>query len=248
MKRFAFLLCFLLPALVYAVDPPKLPTEVKVAPGRLAAINIEWDGDSVQWTQPAELDVFREYTPDPKVVRLRVIGYKAGRYEFFAVTAKAEDGVAKLSEFAKCVVVVGSPPDPGPDPDPDPDPIPIPVDEFERGIFSAWKEENPNAAKIERIKFLADIYSEAATLAENSQDLKTVYQLYQTGVLGAVQNNFKPIADPAAEFVTIRKLIGSELNAKLSTKINEPLDPNRALCAREFRRVAAVLNRLEKVK
>lgn len=240
MKRIAFITWLCFAALAYAVDPPKVPTEVKAQPG---LITVRHDNPNVVECEVMTpgLSLIDPGILNPDFKGLAFIAMKPGRFRVFCWTAAGD----VPSKGAWMTVIVG---DPGPDPDPDPDDPLIPIDEFERGLFSAWKEEPPTPAKVERIRFLSDIYREAATLAENSQELKTVYQLYQTGVLGAVQNNFKPIADPAAEFVVIRKLIGSELNSKLSTKINEPLDPNRAICAKEFRRVANALNRLEGVR
>jgi virulence-associated protein VagC len=103
--------CVLLLAAVCAAlgGPPaaaqsvRLPAELKVAPGRLAALTVEWEGEDVRWDVPADLDVFREYDPDPRKVRLRVIGYSPGAYRIVAVAAKA----GKLSDFAACVVRVG---------------------------------------------------------------------------------------------------------------------------------------------
>lgn len=105
-----------------------LPAEVKVPVGRLAAVPIAFDGDDVRWDVPPELDCFREYDPDPKKIRLRLLGYQPGKFRLLAVSAKG----GKLSEFAACVVIVGDPlpvvtPNPKPTPKPDPkQPAPIP--------------------------------------------------------------------------------------------------------------------------
>jgi hypothetical protein len=99
-----------------AAQSVKLPDAVTVAPGRLAAVAVEYDGDDVRWRVSSDLDVFREYDPDPRKIRLRVIGYAPGRYELSAVACKG----GKLSDFAACVITVGSPAPPPPPPPPTP--------------------------------------------------------------------------------------------------------------------------------
>lgn len=115
MKR--YLLCLLLccPAWCYG-QTVKMPAEVKIGVGRMASVTVEHDGEEVRWTQPEEMDVFREYDPDPRKIRLRMIGYTAGRYRVYAVCSGK---TGKLSDFAVCTVIVG---EPGPVP-----PIPVPV-------------------------------------------------------------------------------------------------------------------------
>ena len=97
---------------IAAAQSVKLPDAVTVAPGRLAAVAVEFDGDDVRWRVSADLDVFREFDPDAKKIRLRLIGYAPGRFELCAVACKG----GKLSEFATCVITVGNltPPPPPP--------------------------------------------------------------------------------------------------------------------------------------
>lgn len=106
----------------------KLPAEVKVPVGRLAAVTVDWSGDDVKWDAPADLDCFREYDPDGKRVRLRLIGYAPGKYRLTAVAAKG----GRLSDFAVCIITIGEPVPPvppgpvppGPTPPEPPTPIP----------------------------------------------------------------------------------------------------------------------------
>ena len=100
----------------------KLPTEVKALSGRMAAVKIEYDGDDVKWFVSPELDVFREYSADPKDVRLRVLGYTRGQFQVIAIAAKA----GKLSDFAVCTVTIGEPLPPVPPPAPPGPPVPPP--------------------------------------------------------------------------------------------------------------------------
>lgn len=101
-----------------AAQTVTLPQSVVVAKGRMAAVKITFDGDDLRWDVPPQLDCFREFSTDPKDVRLRLIGYDSGTYRLTAVTCKG----GKLSDFATCLIVVGD--GPGPVPPNPPDPIP----------------------------------------------------------------------------------------------------------------------------
>lgn len=90
-----------------------MPATVTVAPYRLAAVEMTFDGDDFNYSVAPELDAFREYTNDPKVVRLRVQfiprvdGPQNGTFPITAVSAKVVDGKGKLSRFQTCLVNVG---------------------------------------------------------------------------------------------------------------------------------------------
>ncbi len=122
----AILLLLLWPALCWG-QTVRLPAELKVERGRLVALTVEYDGDDVKWIMPKELDAFREYDPDPRKIRLRLLApasTKDGMYDLIAIAVKG----GKLSEFARCVLVVGKGPDPTPPPDPpDPSPVVVPL-------------------------------------------------------------------------------------------------------------------------
>jgi hypothetical protein len=98
----------LVPALA-AGQTIKMPDKIEVTKNKLSdPIVIEWEGDDFKYSSSSTIKVFREYDPDPKKVVLRVIGYDEGRGAVYAVSALAKDGKAKLSDFKKLVVVVGS--------------------------------------------------------------------------------------------------------------------------------------------
>lgn len=159
MKKTVLLLCICISTLTASStawsQSVKLPETVKVPAGRLAAIKVEWEGSDCRWAVPSALDVFREYDPDPKVIRLRVIGYEDGEHRIIAVACK--DG--KLSEFATCVVMVGKAPKPEPPgPKPDPSlPAPIPVAGF-RVLIVCESSEQIKLSKGQ----LSVMYGEAA--------------------------------------------------------------------------------------
>src|SRR5262245_35161192 len=112
---FSFTVALLLTASAPA-QSVKLPDSVAVTPGRLAAVTVEYDGNDVRWRVSSDLDVFREYDPDPRRIRLRLIGYAPGRYELSAIACKG----GKLSDFAVCIITVGVPTPPPPPPPPSP--------------------------------------------------------------------------------------------------------------------------------
>ena len=104
--RYAATLAVLAWASIALGQEVKVPPEVAAPVGRLAAVKVESDGADTKWFADDGLDVFREYDPDAKVIRLRVIGYAPGRYKLTAITCKGD----KLSDPAVCVVVVGKAP------------------------------------------------------------------------------------------------------------------------------------------
>lgn len=154
MKRFA-LAALLLFAGTLQAQSVKLPAEVKVATGRMAAVAIDYDGDAIQWDTPPELDCFREYDPDPKKVRLRFIGYVPGKYRLLAIACKG----SKLSDFAACSIIVG---EPGPTPPPvPPTPIPpAPIDALLQDVQLEY-DRSGDADKRQALDFLAIIFGAA---------------------------------------------------------------------------------------
>lgn len=147
-----------------------LPPEIKVPVGRLASILIEWDGDEIKWDIPPDLaDVFREYDPDPKKVRLKLLGYTAGKARLVALatkavnkgTAESPKWVAVFSEVASCTITIGEPVPPippGPDPKP-PDPIPptppAPIPEAGFRVLILYESDPSNVAKLNQSQMVA---------------------------------------------------------------------------------------------
>lgn len=79
-----------------------MPDSVKIGVGRLAAIDIQHDGDAVEWSLIGDADVFREYDPGT-AVKLRLIAYKP--QTCWIVVAAVKDG--KLSPIRKTRIDVG---------------------------------------------------------------------------------------------------------------------------------------------
>lgn len=95
-----------------------MPKEVAAPVGRLASVVVKSDGADTKYFADDGIDVFREYDPDPKVIRLRLIGYKAGTYALRAITCRDN----KLSEPALTTVVIGGATEPPVPPKPPVDP------------------------------------------------------------------------------------------------------------------------------
>ena len=163
----------LLLALLLATPAPgqsvKLPPEIKVKAGRLAAITVEWSGDDVAWTAAPQLDVFREYDPDPKIVRLRVIGYENGTFPLTAVVCKDK----KLSPFALCNVVVGEAPPVPPGPVP---PVPPEPDALAKALADAYAQD-AGADKATQKAKLAELFRQLAGAEVRDGQYQTAEQL-----------------------------------------------------------------------
>ena len=196
----------------------KLPERVAVGVGRLAAIKIEYDGDDVKWTVPPTLDAFRVYDPDPKVVRLRVIGYSAGIHELKAITCKDK----KLSDFAVCVVVVGegpTPPPPGPNP-------PVP-DALTLKLIEAMRFET-DANKDDLRQIMAKFYRAAAVTADDAT-------IATWGALYAAMQQSAFVYGIKGKLPKVQAVLGAYLSEAL------PTDPARALAGERDRAKASFL-------
>lgn len=113
-----------------------MPKEVSAPVGRLATVVVESDGADTKYFTDGDLDLFREYDADPKVIRLRVIGYAAGKYTLRAITCRDN----RLSDPAVCTVVIGKPADPPPVIDPPKDP---PAQPEVRYYFAVVRPDGP---------------------------------------------------------------------------------------------------------
>lgn len=120
----------------------KGPSDVSVQVGRLASVPLSIDGDEADYVVlGTDVDAFREYSQDPKQIKLRVIGYAPGMA--YVVVASTKGG--KLQPLFKVVVtVVGS--QPGPPLPPSPEPSDPEVRKFASAMklagsgFSKWAE------------------------------------------------------------------------------------------------------------
>lgn len=234
-----FLRVFLL-ALVFSLaasaQTVSVPEKVEISPGRLASITIRWDGDDLRWIASPELDVFREYDPDAKVVRLRVIAYAEGTYKLVAITCKG----GKLSEFASCVVVVGKPgPGPGPGPNPPTPPTP-PDDPFLRTLQVAYAADSGTAADktLWRVS-LRGVYKSASEL--DLSRVKTAGELFQV-----LRSSAKAVIPDDNSLFNVRSAISELIKQQLpSAPSAELTDDHKKKATALFSRLALLLEHVK---
>lgn len=154
----------------------KLPEKLEVKVGRLAAIDVVWEGDDIRYTASGDMDVFREYDPDPAKVRLRILVYSAGTYDLKAIACKG----GKLSEFAVCLVVADGVP---PGPKPPPPPPPPPEDELTRKLRLAYTVDvNSIKAKPEWVLAVADVFDMVASRLTNYSKVGEVEKVLRESI------------------------------------------------------------------
>lgn len=236
MKPAVSVALFLLLAPAALAQTVKVPPKLEGPAYRLLSLAVESDGKATRWIASDGLDVFREFDPDPKVIRLRLIAYQDGLYKIHFVTAKGD----ALSEFATTAVVIGKAPDPGPGPKPpEPKPDPVePTDPLFAKLKAAWLTE-ADPKKGEYRKALAEVWAAAAKEAQNS-----AYTTYGAW-LQAVRNVSAKML-PATALTNVRRAIADYLNAAVTTDGEAAMTPDlRVLAATEAARVARMLEALK---
>lgn len=231
----------------------KLPETVKVLPGRLASVKIEYDGDDVKWIVDSKLDIFREYTPDPKQIILRLQGFDRGTYQVIAVACKA----GKLSDFAICLVTIGEPlppvpptptppgptpvpPGPAPvPPGPTPPPTPFPNDPVALRIQTAFKADaDPVEGKVKNCLTLSAFFTAMAAHVKDPS-VKTVGDLL-SDYKAAVPSVLKP-----TDITGVRKQISLEVIGVAGDDADKVIDPTlRDALIKLFEFLALVLKLL----
>jgi hypothetical protein len=197
-----------------------IPPAVNIPTGRLGSVLIQSNGPIVRyWSDSRGVDVFREYDPDPRIIRLRILGYQPGVFKMIAYTAIAD----MPSEPAVCTVMVGDGPGPNPVPPgpnpvpPGPVPPPTPNDPLWSTLAAQFgADQSPN--KKEQAKQLAAVYRQAVAVTINDASLKTINDFYRVVRDAAAQLVPLPALQP------IRETIANELNAQIGTKVDVPLD------------------------
>jgi hypothetical protein len=205
----------------------KVPAEVKALPATITEVRAETTGKVVKWVA---------LTPGLSVRpiddgRVLLVSGPTGRYELLAYTASGD----VPSDPARCVVVIGEPPEPKP-PKP-PDPKPPPPDPLRAKLKAAFDSDAaPPELKREHAKDLAALYRAAARLAEDTA-VATSGEL-----LTRVRNAARTLIGPDA-LKDVRRVVGDELSALLPT--DSPLtDSRRTSVATLFKRFAAILEEL----
>lgn len=201
-----------------------LPPELKIEPGRMGAIKVEWEGDDVKWVASPSVDVFREFDPDSKIVRLRIIGYERGTAEVLAVACKG----GKLSDIAVCRIVVGATPVPPPGPTPD--------EPLAKAIREAFALET-GTDRLRQARTLGSIYRAGAETAKLER-VTTWLQLFE------IMRDAAAIEGLADKLPKVRAAIAAHLSALLPVDPAAPLT-DRAVASRAFLAVALALEALK---
>lgn len=160
------------------------PSEITVPVGRLASVPLTIDADEADYTILGDIDGFREYDPDPKKLKLRVIGYTNGTA--YVVVSSQKGG--KLQPLLTVVVKVGAGPPIPPGPLP-PDP-PVPGDPLAVALKAAAVKDGLPPAKLAD---LALAFRVSATLASTWS--RTAAE-FQTSLAGSVKSAV-PVKPPA---------------------------------------------------
>lgn len=129
-----------------------LPPSIKTRADKLTAVTIKNVPPKVAWTfLPSDgVDVFREFDPDPKTIKLRFMTDTPGTYYLIVSSANGE------VKQQVCVISVEGPrpPPPIPPDPPKPDPIPPPKSDT-LSIVVVWESESSTPAIAGVIKDLA---------------------------------------------------------------------------------------------
>lgn len=235
MKRVWIALAFLSLANSLAAQTVKVPEKVETQVGRLAAITIESDGKETQWVvvPSGEVDAFREYDPDPKIMRVRVISYRNGSYTLVAWTAKGD----KPSRPATCVIQVGPAPvpvPPTPPTPPDPPTPPQPDTPLVASLKAALAKES--ASDKAKVATFGDICDRTANATAGLSLVKDVNDFYVTAMKGEI----------GSALPNLRDAVNAELNAKLPRTLNAPLDSTvKPIVIQLFKDLATALKGLK---
>lgn len=204
-----------------------VPESINVPAGRLGSIAIDTGGKGVSYAFVGDVDGFREYSPDSKLVILRVIGYSDGT----AWLLVALSGDTAPSIYV-CKVVIGAGPVPPPPPPP-----PAPSDPLYpvlQGLYAA----DSGATKAQDVKKLAALYQVGVTACDDPS-------LKSLGNLNAkMRDASAKILPDSAALKGVRTRVAQEL-AALGTSPVAPLTAElRAKAKGLFIRLAAIMNSL----
>ena len=137
--------------------------------GRMASITIQSDGDATTWliVPPTNVDVFREYDPNPNVIKLRLLSYTNGSYYIVASSTSNK----KVSQKT-CLVLVGTP-----DPTPVP-PTPEPESQLLKNLKAVYAADS-DTDKANQLEALIALYDQGSVFTKTRSDLKTYGQLWK---------------------------------------------------------------------
>lgn len=167
MKRFLSLIVLLTTSSICLGQNVAIEDKVVTQTGRLASVTIKSDGKFTSYVvNPSEnLDIFREYDPDPTVIRLRLLSYANGTFYIVAYTT-LNDKIATKT----CIVQVG---EATPDPK-KPDPPDAQLLKNLKAVYAA----DSSVAKNVELHALTALYDQGAVFVKTRQDLKTYGQVW----------------------------------------------------------------------
>jgi hypothetical protein len=187
----------------------KGPTEVDIVVGRLKQIPLTIEGDESDYkVLGKDVDALREYDPDPKKLKLRVIGYAPGIA--YVVIASAKDG--KLQPIHTITVTIGGPAPPNP-PGPTPPTPPVPpgpVDPFVAKLQAAFDKDTSDAAK--KAEWKTALRGFYAAMADHVKDKGVT-------TIGDLLGDYRaamPTLLPEGSIVELRRVCGLEVATPLS--------------------------------
>ncbi len=168
--------------------------KIEVKTGRMASVTIKSDGKTTSYTVvPNEnLDIFREYDPDPSVIKLRLLSYTNGTFYIVATTTLNDKIDTKV-----CTVTVGlaTPVPPIPDP---------PDTQLIRNLKATYGADS-SVNKEQELEALIALYDQGSIFVKTRADLKTY---------GQVWTSFSDVAKTlgcSKKLVAVQQLILNEM-------------------------------------
>ncbi len=235
MKRFLSLMVLFLFSGISFGQTVTIEDKVVTQPGRLASVTIKSDGKATSYVVlPSEnLDIFREYDPDPTVIKLRLLSYANGTFYIVANTT-LNDKIASKT----CVVQVG---DPLVIPDPKKPDNPVNPDaQLLKNLKAVYAADSSLAKNVE-LHALTALYDQGAVFVNTRADLKTY---------GQVWTAFKDVAKTLGcngKLIAVQQLILNEM--QLAGIPMSPADGatavDKAKLVPQLQRIAALLKQVE---
>jgi hypothetical protein len=220
-------------AKVADVPELKVPTEMKVKPGRLLRIPAETACKTVIWyLDSADADLVTFESTKEAVFSSPV----PGKYKIIVYTAAGD----VPSQPYVCVVTVEGdvPVPPTPPTPPGPGPDPIPVDVLLQNLVKAYQADT-TADKATKLQALVTLWKSAAKNTVNDADIKTTGKL-----LEVLHNSAQQLL--GNDLMGLREAIRVDLDSKLPKTATAALDDaTRKAIAVHFQNVADALGKVK---
>ena len=201
-----------------------IPAETKTPVGRLVAVKCESPAKSILWRVPDGFDS-RPIGDGRELLVVARPGTAPGRYPLLCVACVDESPV-----IAEGLLVVGD--DGGP-------PIPPPpVPDGLRAALQKAFDEDTSPKRAENIRLLAELYKQAADLAEKPE-------ITTAGALLSAIRRASVGLVPAGELRAVREVLAAEVARVMPTESDAALtDATRRTASGLFRRLSAALEQI----